>query len=121
MMTTFNGILLFLIFILCTSCSAILGIHTIKPKTDDEILRAAEKLNIPKGDLFTLDTAFYRYIFSFDQNKYSQQTKNHYQPLQALYFEQKNSLVKFFVNCYAGGSINLNWNRNGELNSFLPK
>ena len=47
--------------------------------------------------------------------------KNHVQPLQALYFDSKGQLVRFYVNCYAGGFPQLHWNRNGAFENFLPK
>jgi hypothetical protein len=120
-MRIITRLLLFTLFIFLTGCMAILGVHSPKQKTGDQILKAAKKLNIPKSDVFALDTTYYNYIFSFDRKKYGQQIKNHYQPLQALYFDRGGSLVKFYINCYAGGTFKLNWDREGRLQSFLPK
>jgi hypothetical protein len=50
-----------------------------------------------------------------------QQVKNHYQPLQALYFNKSGKLESFQINCYAGGFPNLNWDRDSILTTFPPK
>ena len=47
--------------------------------------------------------------------------QNHYQPLQALYFNNKGILESFQINCYAGGFPNLNWDRDSILTTFPPK
>jgi hypothetical protein len=105
---------------LLTGCSLIFGIHKITPKTDKQIIRSAKKLGIPETDLYVLDTSFGKYIFKLDQEKFRAQTKNHYQPLQALYFDENGALTKFYINCYAGGAMSLGWNKNGRLNTFPP-
>lgn len=68
-----------------------------------------------------MDSTYYDFIFKLDTTHFKAQRKNHIQPLQALYFDSKGALVKYYINCYAGGFPQLKWNRNGNLNTFLPK
>ena len=108
-----------------TSCSSIFtGLYEMKKtKTVDEktIVRYAKKYNIPAVDSYELDTAYFSHLISLDSTKYKTQIKNHYQPLQALYYDKSGRLTSFQVNCYAGGFPNLKWDRNEILTTFPPK
>lgn len=108
-----------------TSCASLLtGLYGMKKaKTIDEktIVRYAKKFNIPTADNYELDTAYFSYLFSLDTTKYNSQIKNHYQPLQALYYDKLGQLTSFQVNCYAGGFPNLKWDRNEIMTTFPPK
>lgn len=79
------------------------------------------KYNIPLTDSYRLDSQYSRYIFSFDTALYKEQQKNHYQPLQALYYNSNGKPESFQINCYAGGFPNLNWNQYGTMQVFPPK
>jgi hypothetical protein len=94
-----------------------------KIKTVDEktIAHYSKKYNIPIDDSYELDTAFFSYLFSIDTTEYKTQIKNHYQPLQALYYDNLGYLKSFQVNCYAGGFPNLKWDRNEIMTTFPPK
>ena len=106
----------------CTSTvNKIYGLKVIKEVDDEMILEAAKVFKIPEEDIFELDTSYISYLFSFDTLLYKNQIKNHYQPLQALYFDKSGHLKSFQINCYAGGSINLKWDRDSILNIFPPK
>ncbi len=113
------------IFFGLTSCSSIFtGIYGMKKtKTVDEqtIVRYTKKYNIPNADSYELDSAYFSYLFSLDTTKYKEQIKNHYQPLQALYYDNSGYLKSFQVNCYAGGFPNLKWDRNEIMTTFPPK
>ena len=108
-----------------SSCSTIiLGLYGMKnSKTVDEktILRYSKKYNIPTANCYELDTTYLSFLFSLDSVRYEVQRKNHYQPLQALYYDKFEELKSFQVNCYAGGFPNLKWNRNGSFTTFPPK
>lgn len=101
-------------------CSVILGIKNPKHLSDLEISKVSSKLKISDSDSYRLDKDYLNFILSLDTSKYKEERKNHYQPLQALYFDKNGHLKKFYINCYAGG-LPLQWNRNGNLDSFLPK
>ena len=92
-------------------------------KTVDEkmILQLSQEYNIPLEDSYELDTAYSTFLLSRDKALYKQQIKNHYQPLQALYFDKKGQLISFQINCNAGGSPNLTWDRDSILTTFPPK
>ena len=72
-----------------------------------------------------LDTNYMRYLFSFDTSKYADQIKNHYQPIQAAYYNKGGQLVSFHINCYAGLGVenkdDLNWNQQDAFAEFVPK
>ena len=108
-----------------TGCSSIFtGLYGIKKtKIVDEktVVRYAKKYNIPSAENYELDTAYFSYLLSLDTTQYKSQIKNHYQPLQALYYDNSGHLKSFQVNCYAGGFPNLKWNRNEIMSTFPPK
>jgi hypothetical protein len=107
-----------------TGCGTIMksvyGLKEPRPLTEKEIAYYAKKYEIPNGLTYQLDTSYFTYLFSLDTTL-ALQRKNHYQPLQALYYDKQGQLVSFHINCNAGGFPNLQWNRDGILNTFLPK
>jgi len=114
-----------LLFFSMTSCSSIFtGLYGIKKtKTVDEntIARFAEKYNIPASDNYEIDTSYFSYLFSLDTTQFKEEIKNHFQPLQALYYDNSGELKSFQVNCYVGGFPNLQWDRNEIMTTFPPK
>lgn len=94
-----------------------------KTKTVGEkiIARYYKKYNIPTADSYELDRAYFSYLCSLDTAKYKSQIKNHYQPLQALYYDNLGYLKSFQVNCYASGFPNLKWDRNEIMTTFPPR
>lgn len=100
---------------------AIIGIKEPKSVNENVIFHYSENFNIPKTDCYELDTSFVSYLLSLDIAKYKTQIKNHYQPLQVLYFDRSGQMVSFQVNCYAGGFPNLKWERDNTLSTFPPK
>ena len=116
---------LILAFVLgLTSCSSIIqglyGIKNPKELNDRKIIRYSEKYNIPLTDNYELDSAYLTFLSSLDTANFKEQIKNHYQPLQVLYYDKTGQLESFQINCYAGGFPNLNWDRDGILTSFPP-
>ncbi|MFC5271270.1 hypothetical protein [Adhaeribacter terreus] len=112
--------------LLCSGCtylfSTAYGFKSPKKLNSDQIADQARKYNIPAENSFELDiTFFFGYLKSFDTIQYREQVKNHYQPLQALYFDKHGQLQNFHINCYAGGFPNMQWNRNGNFETFPPK
>lgn len=120
----FTSIVLFMALYL-TGCMSIvqsvIGIKDARKLTDAQIIKASRKFKIDQNANYRLDPSYFSYIINLDTTKFKAQQKNHIQPLQALYFNAQGQLVKFYLNCYAGGFPNLKWNRNGNLDTFLPK
>ncbi len=115
----------FMIFILLlTGCTSSLlklyGMKEMKAVDEKMILQLGQEYNIPLEDSYQLDTAYATFLLSRDRILYKQQIKNHYQPLQALYFDKTGQLISFQVNCNAGGSPNLAWDRDSILTTFPP-
>ncbi|HEY0261677.1 MAG TPA: hypothetical protein VGB95_01530, partial [Chitinophagales bacterium] len=92
-----------------------------KKLDEKEILHYAKKYEVSVADNYELDTTYFSFLFSHDTAVYKYQIKNHYQPMQALYYDKSEQLQSFQINCYAGGFPNLNWNRNGIFQVFPPK
>jgi hypothetical protein len=92
-------------------------------KADLENFR--NEFNLPKEKTFRLDTNYTRYLFSFDTAKYAAEIQNHYQPLQATYYDNTGKLISFHTNCYASAgipdSIYFNWNQQNAFASFVPR
>ena len=124
-----NQFLLWLLLTTCvlsfTSCAPVLlglfGMKNTKAVDESTIIRYSNKYNIPEADSYELDTAYISFLYSLDTTKYKSQIKNHYQPLQALYYSPSGQLQSFQVNCYAGGFPNLKWDRNEIMTEFPPK
>ncbi|NOX85885.1 MAG: hypothetical protein GXO86_07970 [Chlorobi bacterium] len=118
-------ITLFLVLVGISACSPIIksfyGIKKPQPLDDEQISKYAEKLKLPAADVYRIDTSYLTFILSLDTAKFKSERKNHYQPLQALYFDRSGNPISFHVNCYAGGFPNLKWNRNGNFDTFPPK
>jgi len=111
----------FVVIILSLACGGIYGISKVKPVNENTIFHYASKFNIPPSDSYRLDSTFSSYLFSLDSLKYKEEIKNHYQPLQALYYSKLGMLESFQVNCYAGGFPNLEWSRDEIMTTFPPK
>lgn len=107
-----------------TSCSTILsrlyGVRDIKTIDEKTIVHYSKKYNIPLDDNYELDTSYFSFLKSIDTTQYKSQCKNHYQPLQSLYYDNRGNLRSFQISCYAGGFPNLLWNRDGILSVFPP-
>jgi hypothetical protein len=120
-----TSLLGFAIILVLTSCSAIVrqfyGIKNPKNINETTIIKFAEKYNIPIRDIYRLDTAYIEYLSSIDSIRHKSSIKNHFQPLQALYYNVRGQLVSFQINCYAGGFPNLNWDKDSIMTSFPPK
>ena len=104
-----------------TISSGIYGIKKLKPVDEKTILHYSEKYNIPASVSYELDTSYITFLATLDTTQYKEERKNHYQPLQALYYNQAGQLQSFQINCYAGGFPNLNWDRNEIFSTFPPQ
>ena len=93
----------------------------MKKLSDNQILKQGSKYNIPAKDAYVLDSGYVNFIFSLDSVRYQKESHNHFQPLQALYYDQTGHLISFHINCNAGGFPNLKWNRFGAFDEFIPK
>lgn len=126
MKRNFSALVTLIAAALCfSSCSSIFlaayGIKSPEKIENKELIKTAKKYGIPASEIYLLDTAFYAYLETFDSAHYSDQINNHFQPMQALYYNKDGDLRSFHINCYAGGFPNLKWNHNGNFDTFLPK
>lgn len=113
-----------IIAIVLSGCSSIMsgmyGIKKIEPVDKSTILKYCKKYKIPIEDSYELDTSYLSFLSSLDTFRFKDQIKNHYQPLQALYYNKLGQLQSFHINCFAGGFPNLNWNHDDRFNNFPP-
>jgi hypothetical protein len=103
-----------------SGCSALYGIKENTRVDEKTIVRYSNQYNIPIADCYELDTNYYAFLLSHDKVRYKEQINNHYQPLQAMYFDKSGELKSYQINCYAGGFPNLRWDRNGIMTTFPP-
>ncbi|MBF9141328.1 hypothetical protein [Hymenobacter properus] len=66
-----------------------------------------------------LDTSFRRVLRRMHRQD-SSVAKNHWQFLQAVYYDAAGRQQSFHINCYAGGFPNLHWERDGIMAQFPP-
>lgn len=95
--------------------------ESIKAVDEKTIFKYGQRYNITVKDSYKVDTAYFSFLLSLDTTKNREQIKNHYQPLQALYYIREGNLQSFHVNCYASGFPNLKWDKEGAFNTFIPK
>ncbi len=116
---------LFFVLAVASGCAPLLngfyGIKKPQPIDDEQIREYAEKLKLPVKDIYQIDTSYLTFILSLDTTKFKSEQKNHFQPLQVLYYNLSGDLISFHINCYAGGFPNLKWNREGYFDTFPPK
>ena len=98
---------------------------TWKNLSEADLENFRKEFNLPKEKTFRLDTNYFRYIFSLDTTKYAAEIHNHYQPLQATYYDNAGRLISFHINCYASPGIpddsDFNWNQQNAFASFVPR
>ncbi|MDO7875185.1 hypothetical protein Q5H93_10620 [Hymenobacter sp. ASUV-10] len=95
------------------------GIRGLRPVSATELSKLAESYGIAPDQACVLDTS-YRQFLAHWLGRDVETAKNHYQPLQASYYDQTGQLKIFYINCYAGGFPNLSWNGTGGLQQFPP-
>ncbi|WP_460556224.1 hypothetical protein [Hymenobacter daeguensis] len=122
-MHTFHFILL-AVSLLLSSCQAVFtgiyGIRQPKPLEENCLPKLAEAYGIPAGSCnAVLDTSFRRVLRRMHRRD-SSAAKNHWQFLQAVYYDAAGRQQSFHINCYAGGFPNLNWERAGSMAQFPP-
>lgn len=117
--------LFLLVTLISTGCTTLFtaayGIKEAKPVDEKTIVKYAKKYHIPIADAYQIDSTYLYFLSSFDTAHFQEAIQNHYQPLQALYYDKSGKLISFQVNCYAGGFPNLNWERNNAMKTFPPK
>lgn len=108
-----------------SSCSFIMKkmMGVKNPKTMDEKLHARylKKLKAPADQAYLLDTNYVHFLEIKDTVNFREQKKNHFQPIQVLYYGHRQYQEAWFINCYAPGFPKLNWNSENRFATFPPK
>ncbi|MBC8085275.1 MAG: hypothetical protein H7Z21_18920 [Hymenobacter sp.] len=76
-------------------------------------------VGVTAGKSFVLDTSYLHFL-KRQPLALQEVAKNHAQPLQLLYYNRAGRLIAYYVNCYAGGFPNLDWNHDRQLEVFPP-
>jgi hypothetical protein len=111
-------------FCLLESCSSIIyslaGMRNPEMMDSKAIQKYAGKFDLPENHSYYLDTTYIGFLKNSDSTRGSM--KDHYQPTQALYFQDEKPYPEaWFINCRAyPKSFGVDWNRNGEFEKFLP-
>jgi hypothetical protein len=103
-----------------TVFQSLYGIHNLRQLSAAELRHTASQYGIAPPQLAVLDTS-YRAFLVRARALDTAAIKNHYQPLQASYYDAAGRLQELYVNCYAGGFPNLNWQAQGGFNQFPPR
>ena len=108
-----------------SSCNAVLqgmlGYHQPKRLSEKQHTRLLKRLSAEQDQSYVLDTGYYYLLNIFDTTEKRLQKKNHYQPIQALYFGHGQYPEAWFINCYAPGFPNLDWAGDGHFSTFPPR
>ncbi len=96
------------------------GIKDVKENDSARIEKFITENNYSKYTNMVLQKPYSKFIRDKFQND-STLIRYYLQPIQALYYNTKDSLISYHVNCNAGGFPNLKWDRNGYFNSYPPK
>jgi len=99
---------------------SIYGIENPKALSKEKIDHRAKHFGILVADNFILDSTYFTFLNKQETTTNKNEVKNHKQPLQALYFTSNGSVKSFHINCNASGFPNLDWNRNGIMDTFPP-
>lgn len=123
----------FIILLFLYSCTTILttmyGVKKQELHTTKEIQKIATSYGVNYNELYFLQKSYIDYfdslgsIYGFNIRSCDtvQLVKNHFQPLQILFFDKRSQLVAFHNNCFCGGFPNLKWNRNYVLDTIPAK
>ena len=76
-------------------------------------------VGVAPGKSFVLDVSYFEFL-KRQPLRMQDVAKNHAQPLQLLYYNRAGQLVSYYVNRYAGGFPNLDWNHDRQLEVFPP-
>jgi len=113
-----------LIFIL-ESCSSlfknIYGVQDPEVLSKNQIINIAKENGISEQNLFELDSNYLNYVYSKSKDVGNESIKYRTQPLQVMYYNDKNKLLSYHVNCLATGFPKLNWNSDKQFDTFVPK
>lgn len=110
---------------LLSSCGFVIekmaGVRSARPLTPQEHHRFIRKLGASSDQLYYADTNYIQGLNKiYPDSSLNLQRKNHYQPIQVLYYGH-SSLASFsMINCYAGGFPKLNWNEGGRFDTYPP-
>lgn len=108
-----------------TSCqmtfSMLIGFREPRVLSEKEHLRFLRKLDANPGQAYLIDSAYYDFLNIDDTLNFRAEKKNHYQPIQTLYYGHGNQPESWIINCYTQGFPNLKWDGDGKFNSFPPK
>lgn len=113
------------ILLIQSSCSPIvekmIGVRNVRDLRPKEYRRLLHRMEDNPANAYLIDTNYVNALWE-DIGKWDTGTINrHCQPIQALYYGHGQYPEAWFINCYAPGFPNLDWNRGGLFDTFPPR
>lgn len=103
------------------SCSSIVGFKELKKFEIDNTIHFLENNKFDTFPNFVVEKTFLENYRILLEMKDTSSFKYLNQPLQVFYFNERDSLISYFVNCNAGGLSKLNWNKDENFSTFPPR
>ena len=101
--------------------SILVGFRQPHVLTEKEHVRFLKKMNADPISAYSIDSTYFKMLNMEDTVNFIAEKKNHYQPIQAIYYGHGLQPESWIINCYTQGFPNLKWNGDGKFGSFPPK
>ena len=120
------GVVLTLVMLLIlSSCSPIvekmIGMRKVRDLRPHEYRRLLGRLQANPANAYLIDTTYVNALWDNMGKGDTGAVNRHCQPIQALYYGHGQYPEAWFINCYAPGFPNLDWNRGGLFDTFPPR
>jgi hypothetical protein len=108
-----------------TSCTTVAeGVYGMRRSETVDVPQVREYaqdygVGVVPGKSFVLDVSYFEFL-KRQPLRLQEVAMNHAQPLQLLYYNRAGRLISYYVNRYAGGFPNLDWNHDRQLEVFPP-
>ena len=97
-----------------------MGMRSPHIMNENRHARYLKEFDAPKESAYLLDSNYLYFLDINDTTQFRVEKKNHYQPIQAIYYGHEQFQEAWFINCYAPGYPKLNWNIDNNFASFPP-
>jgi len=114
-----------ILLLIQSACSPIveklIGMRSMREIRPEEYRRLLRRLDANPADAYLIDTNYINTLWADIGKRDTGAVNRHCQPIQALYYGHGQYPEAWFINCYAPGFPNLDWNRGGLFDTFPPR